>query len=151
MKFKKYKTSASDHHSPCGTPVVIEHEYVYDDDERKPILKATKKHPISDEIQIRAKGCTIAELIERIKKGDAVAEMYMSKSQGLYLNLDEFPSNYHELKRAEFEAQRVYDSLPGELRAKYATVSDFIAGLQAGDFSKPVEEPKKEVKEDEQK
>lgn len=143
MKFKKYKTSASEHHSPCGTAVVIEHEYVYDDDERKPILRATKKHPISDEIQIRAKGCTIAELIERIKKGDAVAEMYMSKSQGLYLNLDEFPSNYHELKRAEFEAQRVYDSLPGELRAKYATVADFIAGLQAGDFAKPAEEPKK--------
>lgn len=152
MKFKRYPNVPCKF-SPSGSADFMEHEYVFDDDERKPILKPTKRHPLSDEIQIRAKGCTIAELIERIKRGDAIAESYMQKNEGLFMDLTEIPANYHDLKKAEFAAQRAYDSLSSDLKAKYGSVSAFITGLQRGDFNPPApaESESKEILNDESK
>lgn len=98
-------------------------------------------------IQSFAESTDIHSILKRYENGEVDV---LEKVQGFYGDITEMPHTYAEALQRIADSEKVFMSLPVDVRAKFGhSFSEFLAASQEEDFLdrlgvKPVEEPAKE-------
>lgn len=74
------------------------------------------EHNLYDEIQSHAQSTDINMILQRYFSGDAAA---LSRIQGVYADISEMPSNYHDAMTLIDNARKDFAKLPVEIQAKF--------------------------------
>lgn len=127
------------------------------DEKGRVVLEETGEINLYDEIQSYAESVDIHVLMKRYANGDAEA---LSKQQGFFGDVLDFPKTYAEALNHMNEMERQFMALPVETREKFGhSFSEFLAasgepdfldrlGIKAEPASEPEQpEPAKEVTE----
>lgn len=114
-----------------GSPIHITYGGSYDENGRV-VLTEKGQENIYEYIQSFKDSVDLNVLIARYNNGDVTA---LSKAQGVYMDVTEFPSNYAEaLNRIEI-LKDYFMSLPVEIRSKFNhSFSEFLAASNSSDF-----------------
>lgn len=117
--------------SNTGSPIHITYGGSYDENGRV-VLTEKGQENIYDYIQSFKDSVDLNVLIARYNNGDVSA---LSKVQGVYMDVTEFPTNYAEaLNRMEI-LKDYFMSLPVEIRSKFNhSFSEFLAASHSSEF-----------------
>lgn len=116
------------------------------DEKGRVVLEETGEINLYDEIQSHAESVDIHVLMKRYANGDVEA---LSKQQGFYGDVLDFPKTYAEALNHMNEMEKRFMALPLEVREKFGhSFSEFLAASGESDFlerlgiaSEPIEEP----------
>jgi hypothetical protein len=131
LKFPTQYTEKKRIVSNPGSPIHITYGGSYDENGRV-VLTEKGQENIYDYIQSFKESVDLNVLIARYNNGDASA---LSKAQGVYMDVTQFPTNYAEaLNRMEI-LKDYFMSLPVETRSKFNhSFSEFLAASTSPDF-----------------
>ena len=107
-------------------------------------LKEDGTEDLYSYIQSFAESTDIHSILQRFQNGEVDV---LEKVQGFYGDITEMPHTYAEALQRIADSEKVFMSLPVEVRAKFGhSFSEFLAASQEADFLdrlgvKPVEEP----------
>lgn len=107
-------------------------------------LKEDGTEDLYSYIQSFAESTDIHSILQRYQNGEVDV---LEKVQGFYGDITEMPHTYAEALQRIADSEKVFMSLPVEVRAKFGhSFSEFLAASQEADFLdrlgvKPVEEP----------
>lgn len=114
--------------TPSGEKIVPTYSLVIDKDTGKEELKETGKTNLYDYIQSSLEETLIYNIIERYNSGDVDA---LNKIQGFYGDVTTMPKNLAEAQQIMINAQKVFNDLPVDVRAKYNhSVSEFLSAVE---------------------
>lgn len=131
MKFPTQYTERKRITCNFGSPIHITYGGSYDENGRV-VLTEKGQENIYDYIQSFKESVDLNVLIARYNNGDVAA---LSKAQGVYMDVTQFPTNYAEaLNRMEI-LKDYFMSLPVETRSKFNhSFSEFLAASNSSDF-----------------
>lgn len=108
---------------------------------------------IQEEIQSHKEACDLKTILKRHEMAGTLSEL--EAAEGGVIDLTQFPTNLHEMRKVLNDADKLYYNLKPEIRAQFSDVSDFLSkfgniqtlNAYAKAYAAPKEE-KKEVKTD---
>lgn len=131
MKFPTQYTERERSISNTGTPIHITYGGSYDENGRV-VLTEKGQENIYDYIQSFKDSVDLNVLIARYNNGDVAA---LSKTQGVYMDVTEFPTNYAEALNRMDILKDYFMSLPVETRSKFNhSFSEFLAASNSSEF-----------------
>lgn len=154
MEFKDFATQFRPHkrfNSNVGSPVRTTYGAVYDEKGRI-YLEEKGTENLYDYIQSFADSCDIHVLLKRFANGETDV---LSRAQGFYGDVTEFPKTYAEMLNRVIEGENFFKELPVDVRSKFGhSYSEFLASIGSPEFFdalglvKPQVEPDPVVKPD---
>lgn len=131
MKFRTQYDKAERVHSHPGSPEHITYAGHYDEKGRV-VLEESGRENLYDFIQSFAESTDIHVLMKRYQNGDVTA---LSKTQGFFGDVLDFPKTYAEALNHMQEMERQFMSLPVDVREKFGhSFSEFLAASGEPDF-----------------
>lgn len=107
-------------------------------------LREDGEENLYDFIQSFAESTDIHAILRRFENGESDV---LEKVQGFYGDITEMPRTYAEALQRIADSERVFNSLPVDVRARFGhSFSQFLAESQSNDFLdklgvKPIEQP----------
>lgn len=142
-KFKLPYDRAVGGSCPSGEKIVPTYSLVVDKDTGKTDLKATGKTNMYDYIQSSLEETLIYNVIERYNAGDITA---LDKVRGFYGDVTQLPKNLAEAQQLLINAQKTFNSLPVDVRAKYNhSVSEFLSAIEKEAKTAAADEARKAI------
>lgn len=130
--------------SNVGSREKISYSASYDDKGRI-VLKESGKENLYDYIQSFAESCDINVLLKRYANGDVDV---LSKVQGFYGDITEFPTTYAEMLNRVIEGENFFNDLPLDIRSKFGhSYSQFLASIGTPEFFEAMGVSKSDVEE----
>lgn len=137
----------------CSSGDKIRKKYVLDvSDTGEEKLVEVGQENIQDVIQSHVGACDLKAILKRHEMMGTTDQL--KHGNGNDLNLCELPKNLHEMKAAIDKADSLFQQLKPEIKAKFASVEDFLAGFGsvaglmafANAYKAPKEDPKEDPK-----
>lgn len=114
--------------APSGEKIVPVYSLVVDEETGKEDIQVTGKTNIYDFIQKSLDETLIYNIIERYNSGDISA---LEKITGFYGDVTNAPKNLAEAQQILINANKIFESLPLDVRAKYNhSVSEFLSAVE---------------------
>lgn len=130
-------------HCNAGSPIRTTYGASYDEKGRI-FLEEKGTENLYDYIQSFAESCDIHVLLKRFVNGETDV---LSRAQGFYGDITEFPKTYAEMLNRVIEGENFFKELPVDVRSKFGhSYSEFLASIGSQEFfdalgmTKPVEE-----------
>lgn len=102
------------------------------DEKGRVVLEETGKENTYDKIQSYAESVDIHVIMKRFVNGDVNA---LSERQGFYGDVLGFPKTYAEFLNQRIDMERMFNSLPVEIREKFNhSFTEFLAASNDDDF-----------------
>lgn len=117
--------------SNAGSPIRITYGAIYDEKGRLDLEEKGTEN-LYDYIQSFAESCDIHVLLKRFTNGETDV---LSKVQGFYGDVTEFPKTYAAMLNRVIEGENFFKELPVDIRGKFGhSYSEFLASIGSPEF-----------------
>ncbi|QCS37204.1 internal scaffolding protein [Tortoise microvirus 68] len=114
-----------------GSPIKITYGAVFDNKGRLQLEEKGSEN-LYDYIQSFAESVDIHVILKKFANGDSTV---LSRAQGFYGDVTEFPTTYADVLNRVIEGENFFNTLPVETRSKFNhSYSEFIASIGSQQF-----------------
>lgn len=111
--------------TPSGSNMKPVMKVGYDEDGCKVLVKESEVN-IDDFINSFKDDCIVENIVRRFESGDVLV---LNRVQGSYFDATQMPDSIHKANEILSNAEKVYKSLPKDIRQNYADISAFVGAL----------------------